>query len=83
MNWIERQACKLAVGRIVGKIKREENAMQWLKEHKALAGWIVSFVAGGLMAVDQKEAAALVGMLGAALLGAGHVPSDREVKAGK
>lgn len=83
MNWIERQAAKLAVHRLVGKVKREENAMKWIKEHKALLGWIAGFIAGGLKAVDQNEAAMLVAMLSAGLLGAGHVKSDAEVKAVK
>lgn len=54
------------------------NVIGWLRANKARVGWLSAFVAGGLQAVGQSEAAALVGMVAAALLGAGAVPSDRE-----
>jgi hypothetical protein len=52
--------------------------MTWLRTHKARVGWVAAFVAGGLQGVGQVEAAGVVALLAAALLGAGALPSDTE-----
>lgn len=51
-------------------------AAVWIMAHKAQIGWVVSFIAAGLEGTGNSHAAAIVGMLGTALLGAGHVKSD-------
>ncbi len=61
--------------------------MNWLKTHKAFCGWALVFLGGGLKAVchlagvGQAEALSdgLI-LVGTALVGAGHFPSDRESK---
>lgn len=55
-------------------------ATDWFMAHKAQIGWVVSFIAAGLEGTGHSQAAAIVGMVGAALLGAGHVKSDSYYK---
>lgn len=52
----------------------------WFMAHKAHFGYVVAFIAAGLEGTGHSHAAAVVGMLGTALLGAGHVKSDSYYK---
>lgn len=60
-----------------------EDAMKvlnWCKANKTKIGTAVAFLAGGLKAIGQDEAATMLGLLAAGLLGAGAVPSDKEMR---
>jgi hypothetical protein len=69
-----------------GFVQREEGTeavkaiIEWVKAHKAILGWLVSFIAAGLEGTGHHQAAVAVGFVGAALLGAGHVKSDSYYK---
>lgn len=52
----------------------------WAKAHKALFGWIASFIAAGLEGTGHSQGAAIVGMVGTGLIGAGHIKSDSYYK---
>lgn len=52
----------------------------WFMTNKAKFGWAFAFVAAGLEGTGHSQAAAIVGMIGTALLGAGHIKSDSYYK---
>ena len=65
-----------------GKYGEEcQTVLKWLKANKTKVGLVVSFIAGGLAAVDQTEAAAIVTAIATFLIGAGGVSSDKEQRA--
>lgn len=57
-----------------------DKVVEWAKAHKAWFGWAASFIAAGLEGTGHSQAAAIVGMVATALIGAGHVKSDSYYK---
>lgn len=54
--------------------------LKWVAENKAKIGWALGGVAAGLSQLGYTGVATVVSYLAAALMGAGHFPSDREVR---
>lgn len=48
----------------------------WIKAHRALFGWLFTFVAGGVASTGHQDIAKDIGIVSALLLGAGHFESD-------
>lgn len=55
--------------------------MEWIRQNKRLVGAVVAGIGAALTALGQEEMAALVGMVGAYLVGAGLHKSDAQQKA--
>ena len=54
--------------------------MGHINRNKRAYGAVLAGLAAALLYLDQKDLAALVGMLSAGLIGAGHLPSDAEAR---
>lgn len=52
------------------------NAIAWAKSHRALFGWLLAFITGGLGSTGHTQAAAILAPASTLLLGAGHFESD-------